>query len=214
MIQRPDILHRVRSEVNSASVVDSDTGRVSFDLGKLSSLPLLNSVYLECLRIRSSITVTRKLDADLDIDGYRLKRGNYVMTPTWLPHTNANLWSDEEHGVKDFWPERFLQRPGLSQSSVDEKTEGRGHLATALKPENFFPYGGGSAICPGRFFSKQEILTAVALVVLKFDLEMVEYVNESGASAQGPPKPKQNYAGGGVMPPDLDLKVNIRRRDR
>ena len=215
MIQRPTLLDRVRTEVISATVIDTDIGKVSFDMQKLDSLPLLNSVYLECLRIRSSITVTRKLVADMEIDGYVLKSGSYVMTPTWIPHTNKALWADGEHDSMEFWPERFLQLPELNQGPPNgEKKDTLERLASAMKPENFFPYGGGSAVCPGRFLSKQEILTAVALVVLKFDLEMIEYLDDSGASTQGRPKPKQNYAGGGVMPPDKDLKVKLRRCER
>ena len=213
MVQRPGLLDRVRNEVISATAVDSDTGKVSFNLPKLGSLPLLHSIYLECLRIRSSITVTRKLVADMEIDGYILKSGNYVMTPTWLPHISTTLWADAEHGVRDFWPERFLQLPMLTEVVSDHRDDRQERLATAVKPENFFPYGGGSAVCPGRFFSKQEILTAIALVVLRFDLEMVGYIGDSGLTNQEPPKPKQNYAGGGVMPPDKDIKVRIRRHE-
>lgn len=40
--------------------------------------------------------------------------------------------------------------------------------------------GGGISICPGRHFVKQEIMAAIALIVVNFDIELLEYVHEDG----------------------------------
>jgi len=67
-------------------------------------------------------------------------------------------------------------------------------------------------ICTGRFFAKQEIMAAVALFVLKFDIEPLDWVTLSGKSSDRPAKPDENYAGAGLLPPDRDLMVKLRRR--
>ena len=37
---------------------------------------------------------------------------------------------------------------------------------------SFRPFGGGATYCPGRFLAKAEVLTFVALVICRFDLEL------------------------------------------
>ena len=66
-------------------------------------------------------------------------------------------------------------------------------------------------ICTGRFFAKQEIMTAAALFILKFDIEPQGWVTSSGKSSYRPAKPDENYAGAGILPPDRDLMVKLRR---
>lgn len=217
LISRPTLLKLVCQELQSIADPSTVTDRVSLDISKLGTLPLLNSIYLETLRLRSSITVTRKLVADMELDGYILKRGNYVMTPTWLPHTSDSLWATDKHSAHEFWPSRFLpftsstEEVSPSNDSTDENNYEH-DLRTAMQPENFFPYGGGSAICPGRFFSKQEILVSVALLLLEFEVEKGDFVGQDGKPVKTPPKPRADYAGGGIMPPDGDLMVRLRRR--
>lgn len=67
-------------------------------------------------------------------------------------------------------------------------------------------------MCSGRFFAKQEIMVAAALLVLKFDIEPLNWVTLSGKQSDRPARPDENYAGAGVLPPDRDLMVNLRRR--
>ena len=84
-------------------------------------------------------------------------------------------------------------------------------FAAATRPENFFPYGGGNVIYSGRFFAKQEILAAVALLVLKFEMEVVEWVKGDGSKSERPAEMAHGYVGAGVAPPDRDLVVRMRR---
>jgi hypothetical protein len=75
---------------------------------------------------------------------------------------------------------------------------------------NYFPYGGGTAACPGRYYAKQEILAAVALVIAKFDFEPMHFVNgDDTISDRGP---RVGTEARGVARIDRDLLVRMRRR--
>ncbi|PVH88775.1 cytochrome P450 [Cadophora sp. DSE1049] len=206
-LQRPGLIDCLREEVSASAIID-ENGELTIDVPKLiSQSPLLTSIYLECLRVRSSNTVTRKLIEDLECDGYVLKKGNHIMSPSWLP-SHGPLWDVEGHPANQFWPERFIEMPKMRPSDP----EGKAQFDLAMKPDHFFPYGGGGMICTGRFFAKQEIMAAVALFVLKFDVEPLNWITLSGKSSERPAKPDENYAGAGLLPPDRDLMVKLRRR--
>ena len=196
-------MDRLREEISGAVSISAD-GIDRLDIQALTSLPLLQSVYTECLRLRVSIIVTRQLRTDLSLSGYTLKAGNAVMLPCWAAHSEAAVWSDRDHPVESFWPERFL-------ATADDGC-GKPVFSMSTEPGHFFPFGGGSSICPGRFFAKQEILAAVAIMIAAFEMEVVAFVDEDGAvSARGPESSMEN-AGTGVLLPDRDIRVRMRRR--
>ena len=218
LLEDQDLLNEVHKELapavtNHDALFDSadPNNVVIIDDRSLGSMPLLNSIYHECLRFRTSVTVTRRLTTDIEIGGCSLRKGNFVMAPSYLAHMDASVWkSHGGHGPHNFWPKRFC---GTSQTEDDDQISFNPEVA--LKPESFLPYGGGNAICPGRFFSKLQILTAVATIVLMLDLEVKNYIEaDNGAETDRPPKPDQRYAGGGVMPPDGDWAVKFTPRGK
>ncbi|CZR64820.1 related to cytochrome P450 7B1 [Phialocephala subalpina] len=204
--QRPGLVQRLREEITPAAYTDSQ-GELTIDITKLvSQCPLLTSIYQECLRTRASNTITRKLEDDLECDGYILKKGSFLMSPSWLP-MHGPLWDVPGHPAKDFWPERFIEMPKLAPKDSDGKSQ----FEAAMKTDNWFPYGGGAMICTGRFFAKQEILVAAALLILKFDFEPKEWIMHSGKQSSRPAMPDEAFAGSGILPPDRDLMVTMRR---
>lgn len=66
-------------------------------------------------------------------------------------------------------------------------------------------------ICTGRFFAKQEILVAAALMILKFSIEPVDWITFKGKKGGSAAKPDESYAGAGILPPDRDLLVRMKR---
>lgn len=71
--------------------------------------------------------------------------------------------------------------------------------------------GGGAYMCPGRNFAKQEILLVVAMVVTRFDIELVEWSELDGSQSDRPAQNDPRYAGAGSVPPDREMKVKWRR---
>jgi cytochrome P450 len=199
-IRIPGLLSSLREEISTAIKHSKTATKTEFDITKLISLPLLSSVYTETLRLRVSTTLTRLLISDLEVDGLTLKKGNMVMIPSLLAHTDASEWLTPEHPATEFWPQRFLPSKFSDGDS------------TTPKPGTFFPFGGGISICPGRVLAKQEILTAVAMLIWKLEFEFVEFVTEDGKTHdRGPEAPKRAVGAGSVVP-DGDLKVRLRRR--
>jgi hypothetical protein len=201
-IRTPVLLASLREEISTTVSSSKKTGNVDFDVPKLLSLPLLSSVYTETLRLRISTTPTRQLLNDLEVDGLILKQGNAVMIPSWLAHTNSE-WSTPEHPATSFWAERFLP------SKASDKNSG---INMTPKTGNYFPFGGGSSMCPGRFFAKQEILTAVAMFIWKFEVEFLEFVTMDGGKSDRGPELDRSTAGAGAVVPDRDLRVRLKRR--
>ena len=213
LLQRPSLLPALRKEIASAVPQRGDEQHpVSFELDQLGRLPLLNSFYLEVLRVYTSVTVTRKLVQDIEIGGWTLRKSNFVMAPSWPAHMDGEVWGEGENGAGEFWPERFMPTFSTAASQDVKDWEMPERVREALRPETFFPYGGGGAVCPGRHFSKLEILIAVAVLVREYDFDVEGFVDGEDKKVEGPPKPRQEYAGGGVMPPDCDMMVRMTKR--
>jgi Cytochrome P450 len=197
------LLPRVLAEVQSARLEDG-----TLDIPTLTSLPLLQSIFHETLRMYVDVLVTREIvDSDLilpvDAAGRKqllLKKNSFVMVPSWLGHRDADAW-----GGDVFFPERFLR--------VDEKT-GKEIFSTTGTGGKFFPFGGGRNICPGRVFAKQEILASVAMFLLGFDVEVVRFVDEAGKGTAKFPGLRKGFSGNGIMAMDGDFKVRIRRKSK
>ncbi|KAF5265263.1 hypothetical protein FOXYS1_3916 [Fusarium oxysporum] len=188
ILRRPEIFIRIQEEV--ATVFDNDTKQV--DIVALKKLPLLNSVYLECLRLRSSVFVVRKLRNSIELDGYTLKEGNLVLAPSYLAHNAPEVWSSSAHPPEEFWPERFIKKGN-----------------SGISAGNYFPYGGGAAMCPGRNYAKQEILSAVVLFFAHFEIEPLRFVDREGKTSDRGPEVGNEARG--VARVDRDLLVRLRR---
>jgi cytochrome P450 len=205
ILGNPDLYRRVRAEVKAAGIVtiDKSTGKTHIDTAKLDSLPLLLSVFLECLRLYMTIIVTRTLRTDLEIDGYTLRAGNNIITPSCLAHYNENAWPTPGHPASTFWAERFLQKAGET-GTKDPFKKDRG---------DFFPFGGGLNICPGRHRGKTEILSTVAALLAVYEFDFVGYVDKNGRpTTKGPEHFNiEEYECRGVAQPDRDVVVRMRR---
>ena len=205
VVRNPRLLKALREEILTAVIPDiKESGTIDFDIPKLLSLPLLSSVFTETLRLRISTTPTRLLLNDLVVDGYVLKAGNWVSVPSWIAHTDEE-WSSEGHPATSFWPERFLRQ----RDCVNEKEKST--TTSAPSPGKYFPFGGGSSMCPGRFFAKQEVLTAVGIMIVKFDIEFIRYVQHDGKNSDVGQEPDVKNAGSGALLPDRDIIVRLRK---
>ena len=228
LLTSPRLLADVLAEL--ATVATSASG--ALDTGALMSLPLLQAVYAETLRLYVASNISREVKADFAMDnGFVLRAGHIVMAPTFLGHRDE-AWEeaaaaagvgrgDEEGhaaaaaaGVGDFEPERFLHREGGGGEKKKVVFSSAGLVG------RYFPYGGGAHICPGRVLAKEIILSAVAVLLLTFEFEFVGWVEEGGDGGGRElardvfPQRKESCVGIGVLHADRDMKVNIRRRTR
>lgn len=171
----------------------------SLDINKLVQLPLLSSMYSETLRVHVDVLVTRTINQTFTLPsslpghpGHLLEKGNIAMAPSYLSHHDSVFWSTygEETVDPDIWhARRFLHQ---------------GKYSTIGTSNKLFPFGGGNQMCPGRVFAKQEILAAIAIVLLMFDIDV-----EAGESLPGI---RRQYNGTGVVSMDKGLAASMRRK--
>lgn len=67
-------------------------------------------------------------------------------------------------------------------------------------------------MCPARHFAKQEIMIAVAIVLAKYDIELVEWTFMDGTRSEKRAEDNRQFVGAIAMPPDRDMRVRWRKR--
>ncbi|KAL2130075.1 hypothetical protein VTI74DRAFT_6932 [Chaetomium olivicolor] len=213
-----------------------DEAKDAFDLSVLCGKPLLNSVYLEALRHCVATTSARNPVVDnFKLLGWNMPRDSLMLSISWFGAHDPNFWNTgrilpngkEEHPVSAYWAERFLEYPDDPASGPVRKSDKAIYQSSSAKMRertiqddkiaklvshsaalqgHFYPYGGGSRICPGRHLAKQEMLIAVAVMMREFEIELVDPVAAAKA------KPDATVFPTGAMVPDRKVPIRIRRR--
>jgi hypothetical protein len=188
------LLPEVMTELVTAQRLDG-----TLDINKLVQLPLLSSMYSETLRVYVDALITRTVNQSFTLPsshlghpGYLLEKGNIAMVPSYLSHHDPTFWSTygEEAADPEVWnARRFLHQGRFSTSGTSNK---------------FFPYGGGNHMCPGRVFAKQEILAAIAIVLLTFEIHVQD--------GERLPRIRKQYNGTGVVSMDKGLAVSMKSK--
>jgi hypothetical protein len=229
ILQRPGLKDDILAELNTALTSSS---LPQFDMPKLLALPLLNAVWEETLRLRVAAAVYREAEEDMYISNTLIPKGSQILSPS-VGHHNPDLWapfspsaSDDlpqyaindypatpspPRGPADFDPTRFLAARRIKADKNASKHE-RERAAAALAPYNFSPWGGGTHMCSGRYFAKQEALFGVAATLVGFDIDVLCWVNSDGSRSERPAGPVQAKYGFGIMAPDRDLQVRMTRK--
>ncbi|KAL8952792.1 MAG: hypothetical protein Q9222_001296 [Ikaeria aurantiellina] len=151
ILTSPSLLASIRAE--TAPAVHSDG---SLDLDHLSSkCPQLDAIWHEVLRLYTSTSLIRVALRPTTVDGLNIHTGDQVMSPFRQFHLNREMFGAD---AATWNPDRFLQNKDLSKS------------------RGYHPFGGGATYCPGRFLAKQEVYTFVAVVLHRFEVELVDPV--------------------------------------
>ncbi|KAK0623996.1 cytochrome P450 [Immersiella caudata] len=200
ILRSPTLLAAVRTELASAPLY-LDSSKTKINRSALLSLPLLQSIYTENLRLHVSMNVTRQVTGPLTIAGVALPEGAVLQAATDIVHHDEKIWGVKGHPANEFWAERHIKI----------NKEGKREFQLAAGVNDFFPYGGGPPVCPGRFFAKQQIMLTVAMMVDRFEVTPVGWVDLEGKESDRPAENDGRWCGGASVPPDRDLKVKVRR---
>ena len=162
------------------------------------SCPLLLSTYRETLRTHTKSSTSRWVTHDTYINNnnggtYLLKKDSALLIPGALIHADPSVWGPD---AKKFSPYRFMSGGGGGKSPDVPKAGGANR-----------PWGGGQTLCPGRFFATAEITGCVALMVARFDMEMV------GDKGWVMPEEDAYSVATSIHPPKGDVRVRIRERE-
>ncbi|KAM5347244.1 hypothetical protein ACJ41O_010249 [Fusarium nematophilum] len=174
VLDRPELVSRLRDEVQAAAVLTQVDGggssnkkrRATFNIAEFDArLPLLVSCYREAMRLSNHSVSMRRLTADMTVSGpdgkaYLLKKGTDLQLPAGVMHHEQAVWGGD---ADEFNPERFLPAT-QKERTLDEERR---------RKAAYFPFGGGRHLCPGRNFAFAEILGFMSVLLLGFDIEPV-----------------------------------------
>lgn len=124
-------------------------GRQTLDYSDLEKLSDIELVMKEALRLCAPLPyMPRRLNQDIEFEGYHLPAGSVVGVSPWLTHYMTEYWSEPHK----FDPERFS--PGRAE---DKK-----------HPFQWVPFGGGAHKCIGLHFGEMEIKAIMYQLLLRY----------------------------------------------
>ena len=133
------LLEAIREEVSAAWETDPETGERMVNAQTLVSLPLLQSVYIEGLRLHVSMNVTRQVTGEMELGGVKLEKGAVLQAATEIVHYDEGIWGAEGHPASEFWAERHVQY--VEEAGEDGERKRVKKFVMAGGATDFFPYG-------------------------------------------------------------------------
>jgi cytochrome P450 len=217
----PALEARIHKEFSSALIQPTDPSHVPvFDINKLCSGPLCQSVYAETLRLRVQVMVQRTAVQDIDFCRWAIKKGEKISICSANEALDERVWNtgseSDPHPLDEFWADRFLIYPNDPTSGplkpreaaeIPEKVDERGTPRFSLEGlgTNWIPFSGAPRLCPGRHFAKQEMISGTAIMLAAFEIELM---------TRKKPENDKTYFGFGTLPPKGKITCRIRRRRR
>jgi len=149
MSQHPTVAARVHEEL------DGVLGGRPPELHDLTRLTYTEMVLKESMRLfPPAWSVTREPIAEVELAGYRLRKGRVVLINTYGIHHDPRFFPDPDR----FDPERF--------SAQNEKL---------LPRYAYLPFGGGRRICVGNAFAMMEAKLVIATIAQQFELALAPH---------------------------------------
>ena len=120
----------------------------------LPNLPYTDAVLTEAMRVFPPVYLLgREATTDLELGGYRVKKGYTVFMSQWVNHRDPRYFPDPEV----FYPERWQDG-----------------LAKRIPKYAYYPFGGGPRVCIGNTFALMEAAILLATVGQKFRFTLDE----------------------------------------
>lgn len=118
----------------------------------LTRVPYTDAVIAEAMRVYPPVyLIGREATRDLELGGYRVRKGDTVFMSQWASHRDPRYFPDPEA----FRPERWLD--GLAQRLP--------HYA-------YFPFGGGPRVCIGNTFALMEAALILVTVGQRYQFTL------------------------------------------
>lgn len=147
LARNPETETRFRSEI--ATVLGGRPAGFS----DLDSLPVTGRIIRETLRLYPPTwsLVPRTASRDLELGGYRIPRGTWVIVSPWAMHHDPRFFPDPER----FDPDRFLP---------ERQRE--------ILPYSYIPFGGGPRICIANHFTQFVVTLALTTIAQKYQITL------------------------------------------
>ncbi|KAF2022235.1 Pfs, NACHT and ankyrin domain protein [Aaosphaeria arxii CBS 175.79] len=174
--------------------------------------PLLQSIYMETLRVYvKTYFLTTSPIKDINVGKWHIPKDGLILVNSGISHMDKDFWNSKagQWPVETFWADRFIKYPGEENSGPalpeiakeEAKTckirspvvEKCPYISTDGLEGSWIPFGGGHAMCPGRFLAKNAIIAMSAAMASMFDMEiMTDSVDtSSGKFGLGTSSPKK-----------------------
>jgi cytochrome P450 len=146
----------VRSNVPSTPGSDVDLATI------LESLPLLNGVCNETIRLYPTVPITiRDATRDTTILDQFVPRGTGVQLVPWATNRNPQFWGPD---ADKFKPDRW----------IDSETGKPNNTGGSSSNYNTLTFLHGPRSCIGKDFAKAELRCLVAAFVVAFEMELAD----------------------------------------
>ena len=179
----PELLAAIKAEISPAFHDDTVDYNYLYD-----HCPRLTAIHIEALRLTFGSFSVRKVAAPIVMGGKKLLPGNTVMVPIRSLHYDAAVFGLNATG---FDPTRFLHNPQLEKNA------------------SYRPFAGGITYCPGRFLAKRQNVGFVAMLLHRFDVEVVNRERGPGGE-MAPPTIDQDSPSLGIMGPVKGTELFVR----
>lgn len=192
VIKDPVVFSECRSEIERLVCVEkteqqNPDGTVSWketwtiDLNQLTDntiCPILVSTWHEVLRYNHVGIAARVVMEDTRVDKYFLRKGSTLMIVNSVMHSDKSVWgpSADEFDHRRFLPQSSPGRNFDLEKQGFQNTPGINNkwMTNPEKSPACRIFGGGSTLCPGRHFASQEVLSFLALTIMRFDVRPVK----------------------------------------
>jgi cytochrome P450 len=164
----PEIVQKLRAELSGHGCSPS-----TLDFDKIRSLPYLDMVYKELLRIHPPIHATARRIIDPVTLRPRcgeeivLPAGTMVFASMYALHHDEQVWGSD---ADKFRPDRW---EGVSCKSLESKCE-------------FLPFLTGPRSCPASNYVETVVKTMLALLVMQVDIKIVQPARKGFESTSAP----------------------------
>ena len=148
LASNPEVYGRVKEEVISTLGNERPTYE------KIMSLKYTKQVLDESMRLYPPAwAVGREAVEEDEILGLKIKKKDMIFLSIYELHRHPEFWKDPDK----FDPDRFLAEKNKDRSKFE-----------------YLPFGAGPRMCIGNHFAIMEIMLLIAMMIRKFDFELLE----------------------------------------
>ena len=144
--QHPDVAARMEAEVDAALGDDMPT------MATRRQMPYTEMVIQEALRLYPPVWImARRAARPTTLAGQSVPAGTIVLMSQWLAHRNPEYFCDPDCFRPERWEDDLSQR---------------------LPRYAYFPFSGGTRVCPGANFAMHELMLVVPAMVQRVRLSL------------------------------------------
>ncbi|MDD3798484.1 MAG: cytochrome P450 [Novosphingobium sp.] len=168
LLQNPDYLAVIRNEI--ATVMGGSDGR-DFGWEQAVAMQKMDLALRETERLHPvAYMLSRKANADIERNGYRIRKGEFVLLAPSVTHRMSETFTDPDR----YNPERFNAEREDAQ----------------IESNSLVGFGGGMHRCAGVNFARMEMKVLLAILLQHYDMELLDEVRPvTGASTYWPAQP-------------------------